>query len=45
MFENRVMWRIFRSQREKVVGGWRRLHHEELHNFTKYYSRDKIKDG
>jgi hypothetical protein len=33
VFENRVLRRIFGPKREEVVGGWRRLHHEELHNF------------
>jgi hypothetical protein len=32
MFENRALRRIFRSEREEVVGGWRRLRDEELHN-------------
>jgi len=31
VFENRVL-RIFGHKREEVVGGWRRLHNEELHN-------------
>jgi hypothetical protein len=31
--ENRVKKRIFGPKREQVVGGWRRLHNEELHNF------------
>jgi hypothetical protein len=31
MFENRVLRRIFGPKRKKVVGGWRRLHNEELH--------------
>jgi hypothetical protein len=30
--ENRVLQRIFGPRREEVVGGWRRLHSEELHN-------------
>jgi hypothetical protein len=30
--ENRQLWRIFGPKREEVVGGWRRLHNEELHN-------------
>jgi hypothetical protein len=30
--ENRVLRRIFRSKREEVKGGWRKLHNEELHN-------------
>jgi hypothetical protein len=32
VFENRVMRRTFGSKREKVVGSWRKLHNEELHN-------------
>jgi hypothetical protein len=32
MFGNRVVRRIFRPKREEVVGGWRRLHNEELQN-------------
>jgi hypothetical protein len=31
IFENRVL-KIFGPKREEVVGGWRRLHNEELHN-------------
>jgi hypothetical protein len=33
MFENRALRRISGPKREEVVGGWRRLHNEELHNF------------
>jgi hypothetical protein len=33
MFGNRLLRRKFRSKREEVAGGWRRLHNEELHNF------------
>jgi hypothetical protein len=32
VFENRVLRRIFVPKREEVVGGWRRLHDEELHD-------------
>jgi len=32
MYVNRVLRRIFRHEREEVVGGWRRLHNEELNN-------------
>jgi hypothetical protein len=32
VFENWVLRRIFEAKREEVVGGWRRLHNEELHN-------------
>jgi hypothetical protein len=40
VFENRVLRRIFGSQREEVTGDWRRLHIEELHNL---YSSAVIK--
>jgi hypothetical protein len=32
VFESRVLWAIFGPKMEEVVGGWRRLHNEELHN-------------
>jgi hypothetical protein len=32
VFGNRVLRRIFGPEREEVVGGWRTLHNEELHN-------------
>jgi hypothetical protein len=32
MFENRVLRRIFGPMKERVGGGWRRLHNEELNN-------------
>jgi hypothetical protein len=32
MFENRVLRRIFRSKRDGVMGGWGKLHNEELHD-------------
>jgi hypothetical protein len=31
-FENRVLRRIFGPKRDRVTGGWRKLHNEELHN-------------
>jgi hypothetical protein len=31
VFENRVLRRIFGPKRDKVTGGWRNLHNEELH--------------
>jgi hypothetical protein len=30
VFENRVLRRIFGRRRDKVTGGWRKLHNEEL---------------
>jgi hypothetical protein len=32
VFENRVL-RIFGLKRDEVMGDWRKLHNEELHNF------------
>jgi hypothetical protein len=32
VFENRMLRRIFGSKREEVMGDWRKLHSEELHN-------------
>jgi hypothetical protein len=29
-----LLRRIFRPKREEMVGGWRKLHNEELHNFN-----------
>jgi hypothetical protein len=30
VFENRVLRRIFGSKRDEVMGGWKKLHNEEL---------------
>jgi hypothetical protein len=32
VFENRVPRRIFGPKRDEIIGGWRKLHSEELHN-------------
>jgi hypothetical protein len=32
VFENRVLRRIFESKKGEVIGSWRKLHNEELHN-------------
>jgi hypothetical protein len=32
VFENRMLRRIFGPKRYGVIGGWRKLHNEELHN-------------
>jgi hypothetical protein len=34
VFENRVLRRIFEWKRDKVTGGWKKLHNEELHNLS-----------
>jgi hypothetical protein len=32
VFENRVLRRMSGPKRDEVMGGWRKLHNEELHN-------------
>jgi hypothetical protein len=32
VFENRVLRGIFGPKTDEVIGGWRKLHNEELHN-------------
>jgi hypothetical protein len=32
LFENRVLKKIFRQEREEMVGDWRKLNNEELYN-------------
>jgi hypothetical protein len=41
VFENRVLRGIFGSKRDEVIGGWRKLHNEDLHNL--YYSPSIIR--
>jgi hypothetical protein len=36
VFENRVLRRIFRPNREEMAGGWISLHNESFHKFTLY---------
>jgi hypothetical protein len=31
VYENRVLRRIFGPKRDEAMGGWRKLHNEELH--------------
>jgi hypothetical protein len=31
-FENGVLRRTFRPKRDEIIGGWRKLHNEKLHN-------------
>jgi hypothetical protein len=40
-FENRMLMRISRWKRDEMVGDWRKLHNEELHNL--YTSPNIIK--
>jgi hypothetical protein len=32
LFENRVLRKIFGPKRDEMIGNWRKLHNEELHN-------------
>jgi hypothetical protein len=32
VFENRVLRRISGPKRDEMVGGWRKMHNEELHD-------------
>jgi hypothetical protein len=41
VFENKVLRRIFGPKRDEVMGEWRKLHNEELHNL--YSSPDIIR--
>jgi hypothetical protein len=41
MFENRMLRRIFGPKGGEVMGGWRKLHNEELHNL--YFSGSIIR--
>jgi hypothetical protein len=41
VFEKRVLRGIFGPKRDEVTGGWRKLHHEELHNL--YFSPSIIR--
>jgi hypothetical protein len=41
LFENSVLRNIFVLMRDEIVGGWRKLHNEELHNL--YSSPDIIR--
>jgi hypothetical protein len=39
VFENNVLREIFRPRKNEIVGGWTKLHNEELH---KLYSSQSI---
>jgi hypothetical protein len=41
VFENRVLRRIFGPKRDEVMGGWRKLHNEQLRDL--YYSTGIIR--
>jgi hypothetical protein len=33
VFGKRMLRRIFGPKRDEIIGGWRKLHYEKLHNF------------
>jgi hypothetical protein len=33
VFENRVLRKILGWKKDEIIGGWRKLHNKELHNF------------
>jgi hypothetical protein len=41
VFENRVLRRIFRPERDEVTGEWRRLHNKNF--YVLYFSRNIIR--
>jgi hypothetical protein len=43
VYENRVLGRIFGPKRDRVTGGWRKLHNEELHNLYSSPSIIRVK--
>jgi hypothetical protein len=42
VFEERALKRIFVTKRDKVTGGWRKLHNEELRDLYSSPSRIRI---
>jgi hypothetical protein len=42
VFESRVLRRILGPKRDEVIGGWRKLHMEELYNLYSSPSTIKI---
>jgi hypothetical protein len=42
VFVNRVLRRILGPKRDEVIGGWRKLHNEELHNLHSLLSIIRI---
>jgi hypothetical protein len=44
--ENMVLRRIFRPNEDEIIGGWRKLLNEELHNlrFARYNQNNQVKE-
>jgi hypothetical protein len=45
VFVNRVLRRIFGWKRDRVTGGWRKLHEEELHDLYSSPSINRSQGG
>jgi hypothetical protein len=41
VFENRVLRRIFGLKRDEVMGEWKKMHSDELHNLWNYKNHDE----
>jgi hypothetical protein len=37
VFEGQDLKRLYGFKREELAGGWRKLHKEELHNYTAHH--------
>jgi hypothetical protein len=42
VIESRVLWKIFRLKRNEVMGGWRKLHDEDLRDLYSLLSIIRI---
>jgi hypothetical protein len=42
LLENKMLRRIFGPKRDEVMGGWRKLHNEELHSFCRVTINDSF---
>jgi hypothetical protein len=42
VFGNRMLRRIFGPMRDEAVGGWRKLHNGELHNYNDEFKGDEM---
>jgi hypothetical protein len=43
VIKNRVLRRMFVPRRDEVLGGWRKLHNKELHDFLLFAKYRMIK--
>jgi hypothetical protein len=43
-FENRVLRKICEPKRDELIGGWKKLHNEELHNLYPLLKNYQVKE-